>query len=69
MSKADRIELSQCIAAKLAKRGLIAQPSAYIAKLVASWIEDFTQEPDDAPDAEDTGRADDWKDHHFTRSN
>ncbi len=68
MSKADRIELADYIATKLAKRGLIAQAPEYIATLVEGWIEDYTQEADPTPDPEDTGRADDFRDNYFTRS-
>ncbi len=68
LTKSERIELGEYIATKLAKRGMIAQPAEYVAKLVTGWVEDYTATKDDAPDAEDTGRADDFRDHYFTRS-
>jgi len=54
MTKAERQECGDYIAAKLAKRGFITQPAKYIAKLVAGWIEDYASEadesdPDDLP--------------------
>ncbi len=39
-----------------------------IADIVWNAIEDYTATKDDAPDPEDTGRADDFADHYFTRS-
>lgn len=68
LSKSERFELADYISGKLTHRGLIAQPAEYIAKLVAGWIEDYTQEADETPDPEDSGRADDFADHYFTRS-
>ncbi len=69
ISLIEHRELADYIARKLVEaNNADAMVTPHIAAVVWDAIEDYTATKDNAPDAEDTGRADDWKDNYFTRS-
>ncbi len=71
ISLTEHRELADYIARKVKEAtnplGMDALPDD-LASVVWEAIEDYTATKDDAPDAEDSGRADDFADHYFTRS-
>ncbi len=70
ISLIEHRELADYIARKLVMEPIWKSdsPEKMIAAVVYDAIEDYTATPDETPDPEDTGRADDFADHYFTRS-
>ncbi len=68
ISLTEHRELADYVARKVMQGADVRSDRHAIAGIIWDAIEDYTATKDDAPDAEDTGRADDFADHYLTRS-